>query len=379
MAEALFWFCVLSIGYAYAGYGALLWFIGLFRWKPPARAEITPDVTVIVTAYNEEQSIEAKLRNLLTQDYPADKLEIIVASDASTDRTDEIVRGMAGEGVKLVRVEGRLGKTAAQNRTAEAARGEILVFTDATTFLHRTGIRKIVRSFADPEVGCVGGRLTYVSDKADGIGSGGTSYWQYERVLKYMESSINSLIGVSGCFYAVRKNIFSPISPHLISDFVIALDTVEKGYRVAYDEEAESFEQTLEDPAKEFSMRSRVILRTYAALWAKRNLLNPFRFPLFSFQLFSHKILRYAVPLFMIGAFLSNLLLLSHELYLAIFAVQVSFYAAVLAAHVMQINGLGLSVLSKPYYLALANLAALEALVKFLRGERIVTWEPVRK
>lgn len=379
MAEIVFWICVLSIGYTYVGYGLLLWVLSKVMSKPPASADITPHVTVIITAYNEEVSIEDKLRNLLSLDYPREALEIIVASDASTDATDEIVKGMESEGVRLLRVEGRLGKTEAQNRAAQASNGEILVFTDATTELHQQGLRRMVRSFADPEVACVGGQLTYVSKQQRGVGSGGSSYWQYERTLKRLESAIHTLIGVSGCFYAVRKSVFSPIPPHLISDFVIALETVEKGYRVIYEGGAESYEETLEDPQKEFAMRVRVILRTYAALWEKRSLMNPFRYPLFALQLISHKVLRYAVPLFMLGAFVSNAFLLYNRFYWFTFAVQLAFHSIALAGHFMQRSGRGLGLASKPYYFELANLAALRALLKFLRGERIVTWEPVRK
>ena len=379
MAEIVFWVCVLGIGYTYVGYGVLLWVLSKLISRPPASADITPPVTVIITAYNEEESIKAKIDNLLTQDYPRGAMEIIVASDASTDGTDEIVKGLERESVRLLRVEGRLGKTAAQNRAAEAATGEILVFTDATTELHHEGIRRMVRNFADPDVACVGGQLTYVSKKHAGVGSGGTSYWQYERTLKRMESAIHTLIGVSGCFYAVRKSAFSPISPHLISDFVIALETVEKGYRVIYEGGAESYEETLEDPQKEFAMRVRVILRTYAALWEKRALMNPFRYPLFSLQLISHKVLRYAVPLFMLGALVSSAFLLHNRFYAYAFYVQLAFHMTALAGHFMHRSGRGLGFTSKPYYFELANLAALKALLKFIRGERIVTWEPVRK
>lgn len=379
MAEIVFWVCVLGIGYTYVGYGLLLWVLSKFMSRPPASEDITPPVTIIITAYNEEKSIAAKLHNLLSQDYPREAVQIIVASDASTDATDRIVKSMEAEGIMLVRVEGRLGKTAAQNRAVQASNGEILVFTDATTELHKKGIRRMMRSFADPEVACVGGQLSYVSEKQAGVGSGGSSYWQYERTLKRMESAIHTLIGVSGCFYAVRKSAFSPIPPHLISDFVIALDTVEKGYRVIYEGGAESYEETLEDPQKEYAMRVRVILRTYAALWEKRNLMNPFRYPLFAVQLISHKVLRYAVPLLMLGALVSNGFLLHSRFYIFSFAVQLAFYMTALTGHFMQRSGGGLGFVSKPYYFALANLAALSALLKFLKGQRIVTWEPVRK
>ncbi|HXH02181.1 MAG TPA: glycosyltransferase family 2 protein [Candidatus Competibacteraceae bacterium] len=379
MAELFFWLALALLFYTYLGYPLLLRLLVRVRPQPVRRAPITPPLTVIVSAYNEERDIQRKLDNLLGQDYPPDRLRIIVASDGSSDRTDELVRSHPDPRVSLNRVEGRRGKTAAQNATVPLAEGEIVVFTDATTALAPDALRQLVQPFADPTVGAVGGGLIYRDRAGSAVGSGGTSYWGYERRLKSLESTVGSLIGVSGCFYAVRKALYRPIPPELISDFVIALDIHEQGYRTVYAPEAMSFEDTLHQPEREFAMRVRVIGRTYAALWAKRHLLNPLRHGLFAVQLLSHKVLRYAAPLLLALLALANLAALPGAPWLALPLIgQLVFYGAALAGHGLRASAHGCGLLAKPYYFVLANLAALSALLRFLRGERWVTWEPLR-
>lgn len=378
MAECVFWLSALVIGYTYLGYPILLWILARVKPRPVVAADITPTVSVIVAAYNEEGSIAGRISGLLAQDYPRTQMEIIVASDGSTDATDAVVTAHKDAEVKLVRVEGRQGKSAAQNAAVEVAHGEILVFTDATTVIANDGIRKLVRSFGDSTVGCVGTKLTYVSKGGSATGAGGSSYWNYERWIKTMESTVNSLIGVSGCFYGVRKRLYEKIPPNLISDFTIALVTYEKGFRVVYEEGAQSFEETLEDSENELSMRVRVAVRTYAALWAKRHLLNPLRYGLFAFQLISHKVLRYAVPAFLVTLFIANIALMGRPVYQATFLLQASVYLGALAGYRSQRQGSRRGFLDKPYYFALANLAAVIALFRFLRGDHMVTWTPMR-
>jgi len=377
MAHELFWLFVLMAVYTYVGYPLILALLTRSKTRPVKKDTITPKVSVIVAAYNEEAHLQDKLNRLLSQDYTQGLLEIIVASDGSTDGTDQIVESNRERGVLLCRVEGRKGKTAAQNHAVRMASGDILVFTDATTDIVEDGIRQIVQSFADPQVGCVGGHLVYVSREKSDVGRGGAGYWSYEKNLKRMEAAIGSLIGVSGCFYAVRRDIYEDIREHLISDFVVALGCVERGYRVAYEERAISYEETLENPDKEFSMRVRVAVRSYGALWEKRVLMNPFKYGMFAWQLLSHKLLRYSMPLFMLGTFVSNAFILDQWFYALAFAAQSGVY---LLASVVQLTGAKSAggLLSKPYYLVLVNAAVLVALVKFLMGSRMITWTPVR-
>src|SRR5215475_11126029 len=205
IAQVVFVAAVAMIAFIYVGYPALMFALSLILRRPVRREDITPRVSIIIAAYNEERDIEAKLKNTLAFDYPRDRMEIIVASDCSTDRTDEIVRGFSAQGVILCRQPERFGKTIAQNRAVKASSGAILVFSDATTMYEPDAIRKIVRSFADPEVGCVAGQLIYVDAAASAVGKGCRSYWGYEKFLKRCESDVGSLVGVSVCLYAVRR------------------------------------------------------------------------------------------------------------------------------------------------------------------------------
>jgi cellulose synthase/poly-beta-1,6-N-acetylglucosamine synthase-like glycosyltransferase len=378
ISEILFWVFFIFIIYTYFGYGVILFLISILFPRPVKKQDIFPNVTIIIAAYNEETAIKSKIDNTLALDYPPDKLEIIIGSDASADRTDEIVKEYPSDRVRLIRVEGRQGKTGVQNECVKSASGEIIVFTDATTILLHDSVRNLVRNFADNTIGCVGAKLIYVNPNQTQLGQGGTSYWSYETFIKKLESNVNSLIGVSGCFYALRKTLYEPVSRHLISDFVVALHTFKKGYRVLFEETAICKEETLENTEDELSMRVRVALRTYTALFEERDLLNPFRYGLFAFQLLSHKVLRYSVGIFMIGIFFTNLFLLDKVFYQITMIGQILFYVIAVIAHYKYKRDNKKGLFSIPYYLALTNIAALLALFRFIKGESVMIWEPKR-
>lgn len=378
--ETIFWCAVGAIAYAYVGYPALVWALGRLFERPVRRADVTPRVSVIIAAYNEERDIAAKLENTLALDYPADRLEVIVTSDASTDRTDAIVREFAGRGVVLHRQARRLGKTAAQNAAVRVSTGDVLIFSDATTTYEPDVARRIVRPFADPEVGCVAGELVYVDRAATATGRGCASYWGYEKTLKRWESRVNGLIGVSGCLYAVRRSAYHDLARDMSSDFVIASEVRRHGLRTVYEPEAVAFEDTNNRPSNEFRMRVRVIEQTYSALARYADLLDPRRHGLYAFQMISHKVLRYAVaPLLLVAFAASAALAAESPFYGAIFALQALFYATALAGWAGERLGVRLGPLGLPFYFALANAAALAAIVKFVRGEEHVVWEPIRE
>ncbi|MDQ3686917.1 MAG: glycosyltransferase family 2 protein [Acidobacteriota bacterium] len=379
---AIFWTSVAWLVYAYVGYPLLLVLASRLRPRAVRRNEAeTPTVSVIITAYNEERDLSAKLENTLALDYPKDKLEIIVASDCSTDRTDEIARGFAARGVRLHRQSERLGKTAAQNAAVEVARGEIILFSDATTLYQRDVLRRMAPNFADPSVGCVAGRLLYVDPTESGVGSGARSYWGYETFLKTHESRVCSLIGVSGCLYAVRRAAYVPLYNEACSDFIIATKMVEQGLRTVYEPDAVCTEETNRQSDKEMRMRVRVIAQTYTDLWRHRAIMNPFRGGFYAVQLLSHKVLRYLVPLFLILIFGSSAILaLGSWFYALVFAAQAFFYLAALCGWALERGGRSQNrLLALPHYFVLANLAALVAFYKFLRGERYARWEPIRE
>ena len=227
---------------------------------------------------------------------------------AQTDRTDEIVKEFRDRGVILKRVEGRVGKTATQNEAVRVATGDIIIFSDATTKYEKDAIRKIVRNYHDRSVGAVSGRYEYSNPKGAPVGIGTILFWKYENFIKSMQTKIRTITGCCGCIYSVRRDLYVPLGADIISDLVEPLKIIEKGYRVVFEPEAIAYEITTEKPSEEFNMRIRIINRAMQGILSVKGLLNPTRYPFVSFQLISHKILRWLIPFFLIGVFVSNLL-----------------------------------------------------------------------
>jgi cellulose synthase/poly-beta-1,6-N-acetylglucosamine synthase-like glycosyltransferase len=380
LAEIVFIASLALIFYACAGYPVLAFVLGRLRGREVRKADITPSVSVIIAAHNEERDIAAKIERTLALDYPKGKVEIIVASDASTDRTDDIARSYSSLGVTLHRQPERLGKTMAQNSAVEVASGEVIVFTDATTAYESDMLRKIVRSFADPEVGCVSSHVVYVDMSKTTVGRGCRSYWGYEKFIQQSESRLGSMIGVTGCLYAVRRSSYTRLAHDMCSDFVIASETRLKGLRTVYEREAVSIEDTNKRSRDEFRMRVRIMEQTMISLSRYREVLNLRRHGLFAFQMLSHKVLRYAVAALLVVAFASNLLLVGDsKFYQITMAAQSTFYFAALVGWLFERAGVRLGALALPYYFVLANVATVVAFVKFMRGEVGVVWDPLRE
>ena len=378
--EVIFWLSVAAVGYAYVGYPLLLWLISLIRPKPVHSEPWTPSVSVIIAAYNEERDLAAKLENTLALDYPKSQLEIMVTSDCSSDRTDEIAKSFSDRGVRLHRQEERHGKTAAQNAAVTKAKGEIIVFSDATTHYQPDVLRLMMPAFADRSVGCVTGRVIYQDAKDTSVGAGTQSYWNYEFFLKKHESNVCSLIGVCGCMYAVRKSAYVPLYNDACSDFIIATTMVEQGLRAVYVPDAVCMEEPNSQAKKELAARVRIISQTFSDLWRNRAVLNPFRSGFYAVQLWSHKIMRYLVPVFLIAIFVTSGFLAPRSVfYAALFVVQVAFYLAALVSSLLERAGLSVRLLALPQYFVITNLASLIAFVKFISGESYTRWEPHRE
>jgi glycosyltransferase involved in cell wall biosynthesis len=378
--QLIFWSSFVALLYSYVGYAIVLVLLSRLRGRGVKSEDFTPTISFIITAYNEERDLAAKLRNTLALDYPKDKFEIIVASDCSSDRTDEIARSFANEGVRLHRQLERLGKTAAQNRAVELATGDVILFSDATTLYRPDVLRVISRNFADETIGCVAGQLIYVDPSNSSVGKGAVSYWNYEVFLKRHESNVRSLIGVSGCLYAVRRSAYVPLYHEACSDFIIATKMVEQGLRTIYEPDAICEEETNSRADKEFRMRVRVITQTYNDLWRHRHIFNPFRYGVYALQLFSHKVMRYLVPVFLAMLFISSLVLATRSLFFAfVLVLQLAGYAAALVGYLLERTGLRGGLISLPHYFLLANLAAVVAFYEFVRGERYAKWEPIRE
>jgi cellulose synthase/poly-beta-1,6-N-acetylglucosamine synthase-like glycosyltransferase len=377
-AEVIFWLSAAALFYTYAGYPLLLTLVSTIRPRRVRRGEFESAVTVIITAYNEERDLAAKLENTLALDYPVELLEIIVASDCSSDRTDEIVKTFASRGVRLHRQPQRGGKTAAQNAAVVGARGDIILFSDATSLYQPDVLKALLPSFADSGVGCVAGRLIYVDPADSRVGRGARSYWSYETFLKKHESRACSLIGASGCLYAVRKTAYVPLYHEACSDFIIATKMVEQGLRAIYEPNAVCTELTNRRSDNELKMRVRIIAQTFTDLWRHVGMLNPFRSGFYAVQLFSHKVMRYLAPFFLMAIFVASGALASSMFYRVLFSMQLAGYAGAALAWLLDFAGMRSRLLALPQYFVLANVASLIAMYKFFRGERFASWEPIR-
>lgn len=378
--QVFFWTCVCVLGYIYVGYPLLVYLVSIIFPRAIELEEIEPHITVLITAYNEESAIRAKLENTLQINYPGSKLEILVASDGSTDGTDGIVGEFADRGVKLFRQEGRVGKTATQNNAIKQAAGEIILFSDATTAYREDVFRHLLPPFADKGIGCVAGRLIYVDDDSTTVGRGAKSYWGYETFIKLAESRACSLIGASGCLYAVRKSAYEAMYAEACSDFLICTNLYRKGLRSVFAPDAYCFESTNLRADDEMRMRVRVISQTFTDLWRNRDMLNPFKSGFFAIELISHKVLRYAVPLVLVAFFIASVVLTSSStFYASALAFQILFYCTALIGWLLERAGRRLYVLAMPLYFVLANLASLIGFYKFLRGETYTRWEPIRQ
>ncbi|MBN2034867.1 MAG: glycosyltransferase family 2 protein [Deltaproteobacteria bacterium] len=379
MMKVIFWVSVLLIFYAYVGYPLLTVLLSFFVKRPVQKGDIEPHVTFLITAYNEEKNIREKLENTLGLDYPKEKLEIVVASDGSTDKTDEIVREFDEKGVILQRVEGRVGKTETQNQAVKRAKGDVIIFSDATTSYSREAIRKIVRNYADPTVGAVSGRYEYVDPSGSSVGSGTIAFWRYENFIKSRQTQIKTITGCCGCIYSVRRELYEALPRDIISDLVEPLKILEKGHRIAFEPEAVAYEKTEESAKEEFSMRVRVITRGMNGLAYAKRLLNASEHSFVAFQLYSHKILRWAVPLLLIFIFFSNLMVLDQPFYVFTFVAQSAFYALALLGWILEKTGRKARLVFLPLYFCVVNLASLRAAWSFLQGRKMATWETVRK
>jgi len=373
----LFWLCLFGVVWTYAGYPITLMMLSpLFR-KRVLRNDKPMPVSMVVTAYNEEKRIAEKIENSLSLDFPRDKLEIIVVSDASTDRTNEIVQSYEGRGVKLLVIPERHGKHYGQGRWVQAAANEIVVMSDATTFLEPRALTRIVGNFADPTIGCVSGYDTvdYGTDKVQGEGI----YVKYEMALRELESEIGSILGVSGCFSAARKAVCDQWIDDMSSDFYLPIIARQKGYRAVLDNEARARYRVIRSQHKEFDRKVRTVLHGLEVLFHFKSVLNPFHYGTFALQMVSHKLLRWMVPFFLVAVFGLNAMVLDLGLvYRLTFAVQVLFYAAASAALVFE-KLQDLMLFRFVSFFVMVNMSILAAWYKFWTNQKLLVWEATKR
>lgn len=378
LAEIVFLVSLALILYAYAGYPLALGVVSLFRTRHVEMADVNPSVTFIITVFNEEQRIAEKLENTLKLVYPRSKLEILVASDCSSDMTDEVVKSYGDRGVQLVRASVRKGKEAAQKLAVEVAKGEIFVFSDVATILQEYAVSNIVKNFHDPTVGCVSSVDRFLDQ--DGRVSGEGAYVRYEMFLRSLETRVNSLVGLSGSFFAARSVVCKQAwSDDLQSDFNTVLNSMRMGLRGVADPESVGYYKNIADERKEYDRKVRTVLRGISVFMRSLTLVNPLRHSVFAWQLLSHKLCRWLVPFGMMTAFVSNALLaLSSRWYAMMFLIQVLFYSVALGG-ILWKPLLRLSIVKLFSFFLLVNASIFQAWVRYWSGERLVVWEPSKR
>jgi cellulose synthase/poly-beta-1,6-N-acetylglucosamine synthase-like glycosyltransferase len=367
------------IFYVYAGYPLLLWLITRFYQRPVRKEDATPHITLLISAFNEEDVIHEKIRNSLDLDYPRDRIEIIVVSDCSEDATDEIVNSFSGQGVVLLRMPERGGKTLGLNAALRRASGSIVLFSDANILYRPDVVRKLAANFADPQIGCVTGDSVYARSKhaADRQES---SYWRYERWVRSRESELGSTVGGDGAIFAIRRQLYSPLAPDAINDLVIPLQIVARGYRAVFEPQAVGVEPAAGSFRKEFRRKQRIVNRSWRGVMANATVLNPFHTGLFAWQVFSHKVLRWLVLVIMAAGLLGCLLAFRlHWIYPAGLAAFASTLVMALIGRLSgNATGAPARITQAAYYFYLVNLASLIGVARAITGRVDSVWSPER-
>ncbi len=360
----IFWLAAGLIVYVYAGYPLLLAILVRRRRRTRLDEATTPTVSLVIAAHDEETVLREKLDNSLALDYPSDRLQIVVASDGSDDRTNRIAADYAARGVVLFDIRPRGGKTRALNLAIPRTSGEILVLSDANTMYRRDAIRRLVRHFADPSVGAVSGDVRLV-DAADAYAASEGLYYRYERWIQSLESRFGSIVGADGAMYALRRRAWSRIPDTVVvDDFVISMNVARAGLRVLYDPEAVATEQGTASSREEFARKTRIVAGGLQALLANQGVPG-WRTPGLLWSYVSHKLLRWLMPLMLLVLAVASAALAPAG---AIFAVALGAQIAFYGAAAFRLS-------TVPYYFCLVNGAALTGICRALRRTQAVTWQ----
>ncbi len=375
-AEWLFWSCVSLLVYVYVGYPILIGLWAPFRSRPPIREEACPHASIVVVAHNEGARIEHRISNLLALDYPEERLEILLASDGSTDDTAARARSYASDRIRVIEFESRRGKAAVLNEVVPQARGDIVVLADVRQRFAPGVLRALLGRFSDPQVGVVSGELIlerhpFVNGVEEGVGF----YWRYEKFIRATESQIDSTVGATGAVYAIRKSLFESIADDtVLDDVLIPMQIARRGYRVVFEREALAYDQAAPNASSELTRKVRTIAGNFQLFARNSWLLNPFQNRLW-FQAWSHKLLRLLSPFALLGTFGANLLLLDKAPYQWTLGLQAAFYTAALAGCRWRNSARTPTLLSVPYMFCFLNWATALAFVRFASGQQGVTWE----
>lgn len=382
----LFWTAIAVLLYTYVGFPVLTWLRSIVWRRPIAAARRTPSVSVLIAAHNEEASITKKVENVLALNYPADRLQIVVASDGSSDRTMELLHQFTDSRLKVLDLP-RGGKAAALNAGAKHCTGEVLVFSDANSMFEPDALLELVAPFADERVGGVAGDQRYAKAKSvSAADSGERTYWDFDRRMKMWQSCSGNVTSATGAIYAIRRQLFSSVPEGMTDDFATSTGVIEQGYRLVFAPMAAAWEPVASSSSVEFGRKVRIITRGLRGVLFRRRLLNPLRHGFYSWQLFSHKVLRrqMAFPLGLL--FVSSVVLTFSDsaqagrpVYaLAAFS-QTLFYLAAICGWVLNSTKAGrLKPFSIPFYFCMVNWACVVATIRSLKGEQVLLWETQR-
>lgn len=372
LAICLFCGSIALILYSYALYPVILFTLGVFRARRHEREVADPPtIALIISAFNEERIIREKIENSLRLDYPRDRFRIIVASDGSDDGTNEIVRSFDDPRIVLKAFERREGKSATLNRAVLGLDEEVLVFSDANAFYREDALRKLVRNFADDETGCVVGKLVYV-DNSSYVGKGESLYWRYESLLNRLESRLDSVLVATGTIFAIRRELFRPVLKDVANDFQIPADVASQGYGVVYEDEAVAHEHATVLFREEFGRKRRIIVR---GLTGFHHLRHHFGGTLRVFQFVSRKLLRWWVGPLLPVLYLSNLALAGRPFFAVLFVLHNLFYGMAIVGSILRRGRFKSRVFLVPFYFVMVNAAAFAAIVTWITGGRLASWE----
>lgn len=374
-ATVVFWLCFAVCLYIYFGYPAMLWIISRFRHKPVREADVTPRATFVIAAYNEEGVIGKKIENVLSLDYPEDKVEILVVSNGCTDRTCEIVRGYTDPRVRLIELK-EPGKMEAVNEGVRQATGEIIVFSDADFFLEPHTLRLMARKFADPEVGGVSGaRKPGITRKGDATGEGEGMYVRWDKLQKILESRIGSVFAADGLLYAIRKELYVPLTdPSRGDDMTISSQIPLQGYRLIFEPNATAWENATIHAKQEFRRKVRIANRCTRALLGNGKRL--FTSGFYAVEVLSHKVVRHMIPFFLIPMLIASIILAPHSVFYAVMlAGQLLVYVLAIFGALLRDTKAGYwKPFSVPYYFCFVNAAAFVGLCKLIAGGGVSSW-----
>jgi len=379
--KILFWFLVFLIINTYLLYPLVIWLLSKFKSKSyDYTSDFSTSVSILISAYNEEKVIENRVKNLLSQNYDKNLIEIIVGSDCSNDNTNEILKRLAKEypEVKIFLFNNRRGKAGVLNEIVQYATNEILIFTDANTEFENNAIKNLVKHFQYSSIGGVSGRLVLIEKnfhKERGVEE--KKYWEYETFIKKSEGNLGILIGANGGIFAIRKNLFSeiPTDKPVTDDFYLSLSVIKKGYKFIYESFAIGFEEVAKDLSSEFKRKIRFAATNFQTISFFKSLLFNKNIIL-SYAFWSHKIIRWFLPLILILVFVLNIFLVNAgTFYLVTFFIQLLFYFLALIGFIFNKIKVRLTLLSLIYYFLVTNIALLIGFIRFLRKKHSVIWQ----